>query len=282
MALGYAGVHPSRRFRSVRPTPSCDTEAVTVHPVAAGGFSSAASTYARIRPSYARRSVGSLLETVRDIGPRARVADVGAGTGILTGQLSRAGIDCVAVEPLPAMARQLRLALPEVSVALGVAEALPLADACVHAYTAAQAFHWFDPGAALDEAARVLAPGGWLFLIWNVRDETVPWVAALTALVESRAGGRPYEDHRDGSIEALVAASRRFGAVEASRHPNPVPAGVEAVVDRVRSTSFVASMDREPREALVAETRELLAEHGLVGEFAYPHETLSYRCRRLD
>lgn len=253
---------------------------MSVHPVAAGGFSSAASTYARIRPAYARNALGELIDTIRGEGPRARVVDVGAGTGILTGQLSRVGIDCLAVEPLAAMAHQLRLALPAVPVALGAAERLPLRDGAAVVYTAAQAFHWFDPGPALDEAARVLRPGGWLCLLWNVRDQTVPWVAELTDLVEQHSGGRPYEDHRERPVEDVLGASGHFGPVEVLRYANPVPAGVEAVLDRLRSTSFVAAMDPAPREDLLTAARELLAAHGLDGEFDYPHETVSYRCQR--
>jgi len=225
--------------------------------------------------------MGALVDTARAEGPDSRVVDVGAGTGILTGQLSRVGIDCVAVEPLLAMARQLRLSLPEVPVVFGAAERLPLADDCVQVYAAAQAFHWFEPDAALAEATRVLRPGGSVCLLWNVRDQSVPWVAELTDLVEERTGGRPYEDARDRPVEAVLDASGHFGPVEVLRYPNPVPAGVEAVLERLRSTSFVAAMDQVSREELIDAARCLLAGHGLDGDFEYPHETVLYRCQRV-
>ena len=255
---------------------------VSVHPVAAGGFSSAASTSARIRARYARASVGQLVDTIRLEGPGARVVDVGAGTGILTGQLRRLGIECVAVEPSTDMARHLRLALPDVPVVLGAAEHLPLPGGRAAVYTAAQAFHWFDPEAALAEAARVLRPGGWVCLMWNVPDRAVPWVAGLTELVEARAGGRPDPLHDDAFVETAVRSSGRFGPVEVTPHPNPVPAGVEAVLERLRSTSSVAAMQPEPREDLLAAARDLLADHDMEGDFEYPHQTVLYRCRLED
>jgi SAM-dependent methyltransferase len=252
---------------------------VSVHPAAAGGFSSAAPTYARIRPAYARPVIGELKESCRG----GRVLDVAAGTGILTGQLVRAGLEVVAVEPLPAMVRQLRLALPSVPVTLGLAEAIPVPDSSVDAVTVGQAFHWFDAPVALAEVARVLRPGGLLAMVWNVRDESVPWVRELTDLVERRTGGRPYVDHRERPWEQVVEECGAFGEPAVERHPNPVPATTEGVLDRLRSTSFVAALDDAARESLIGEAAEFLAARPECrATFAYPHDTVLYRWHRLD
>ena len=120
--------------------------------------------------------------------------------------------DVVAVEPLANMRAELERALPSVRVLDGSAERIPLPDGSADAVFVGQAFHWFDGPAALDEIARVLVPGGVLGLVWNLRDERVPWVADLTAalrgagdvLTESRnIAGRPFTDAR------YTAASRR-------------------------------------------------------------------------
>ncbi|UDY35444.1 class I SAM-dependent methyltransferase [Dermatobacter hominis] len=252
---------------------------MTVNPVAAGGFTSAAATYARIRPTYARPAIGAIKDLCRGGGT---VLDLAAGTGILTGQLVRAGLDLRAVEPLDAMARQFRLSLPAVPIVLGVAEALPVADHEVDVLTVGQGFHWFDADAALAEASRVLRPGGVLALVWNARDEATPWVDELTRLVEERTGGRPYIDHRERPWSEVVAASGGFTPLEEHRYPNPVPTTLDGVLDRLRSTSFVAALDEPDREALLDEARRLLAGHPeLTGTFDYPHETVLHTCRTL-
>ena len=253
-------------------------------PVAAGGFSSAAAVYARIRPGYARPAIGRIAEIAAAVagGPSAAgVLDVGAGTGILTGQLSRAGLACRAVEPLAAMAAHLRRSLPSVPVAAGLAEALPVASGSVDVVTVAQAFHWFDAPAALGEAHRALDDGGALVLVWNVRDDTVAWLSELGELIEARTGGRPYEDHRKRSWSDVVAAHGGFEPLSEHRWPNPVQATRSDVVDRLASTSFVADLGSPACDDLLAEATALLAARPeLDGTFEFPHDTVVYHAHR--
>ncbi len=249
---------------------------MSIHPEAAGGFASAASTYARIRPTYARSAIGVL----HDLGRDGDVLDVAAGTGILTGQLQRAGLTVTAVEPLVEMVEQLRRTLPQVPVALAAAEALPVGSNSVDMITVGQGFHWFDAPAALREASRVLRPGGTLALMWNVRDESVPWVRAITELVELRTGGRPYMDHREQPWADVIARDGHFDDVTIERTPNPVVTTVPGVLDRLRSTGFVATLATWPREDLIEEASRMLAAEDLPAIFEYPHDTVLYWCRR--
>jgi SAM-dependent methyltransferase len=244
-----------------------------IHPVASGGFSSAAGHYRRSRPAYAREAIGLLKEQL----PPGVVLDVAAGTGILCGQLRRAGRAVVAIEPVEPMLAQLQLSQPDVPAVAAVVEQLAIRSTAIGAVTVAQAFHWFDAPAALAELARVLRPGGALALLWNVRDESVEWVRRLTDLIEERSGGRPYGDHPQQVWEETVALDGRFEHLGTHRFANPVPSTVELVVERVRSTSFVAVMPVAERDALVDEVVDLLAGDPEVGgreRFDYPHHTV--------
>jgi len=250
-------------------------------PVAAGGFSSAAGNYARVRPTYARQAIGAMAEAI-PVGP---VLDVGAGTGILTGQLRRAGLEMHACEPLPEMLAHLRRALPEVPSMSAVAESLPVRTGTYGGVTIAQAFHWMDHRVTLGEVSRVLIDDGVLALVWNVRDESVGWVGDLTDLIERRSGGRPYADERELDWSEVVEGSGGFAHLLTQRWANPVSASVERIVQRVRSTSFVAMMDNRSRASLETEVRELLAADPEVAgraAFDYPHTTVlhMWRCSR--
>jgi SAM-dependent methyltransferase len=243
-----------------------------VHPVAAGGFASAAPTYARIRPAYARAVIGAIKEHTASGG---RVLDVAAGTGILSGQLRRAGLAVVAVEPVEEMLVQLMRTLPEVPALRGVAERLPFASGSVATVAVGEAFDWFDASVALAEARRVLCAGGLLALAWNRRDDSVDWVARYAeAVVSELPDGRPYD--RLDTLEDMVRAAGGFGPAEVLRVPNPRPSGPRQLVDRAASTSFVADADPEARGRVLDRVRELATSHpDLVGRdsFDLPYVT---------
>ena len=92
-----------------------------------------------------------------------------------------------------------------------------LPDASVDAVTVGQAFHWFRGREALAEIHRVLRPGGRLGLIWNFRDETVPWVAELTRIMEPHRGSAPRA--AAGTWRGRSSAPRSSGP---SRQPRSV------------------------------------------------------------
>src|SRR6478735_7811542 len=160
-------------------------------------FGAAAGAYESGRPDYPREAVDWMLAPVREPGRALRVADIGAGTGKLTRTIVEAGAEVVAVDPDPDMLAALRAHVHGVPTFVGTGERMPLPDASVDAVLLGQAWHWVDPVAASAEAGRVLRSGGVLGLVWNIRDESDPWVARLTAAMhgshaeETLAGDGP-------------------------------------------------------------------------------------------
>ncbi|GES29909.1 methyltransferase domain-containing protein [Streptomyces angustmyceticus] len=156
----------------------------------AHSFNTAAARYAANRPSYPP----ALLDAVEEFMGRplagARVADVGAGTGIATALLRGRGADVLAVEPGDGMAAQFRGALPDVPVVRGDGNALPLADASCDLVTYAQSWHWTDTGRSVPEALRVLRPEGALAVWWNTHALDVPWIAAQHERIARHCGGK--------------------------------------------------------------------------------------------
>ena len=125
----------------------------------ARGVQLAAGDYQRARPDYSDEAGRWLAERL-DLRPGRKVVDIAAGTGKLTRALVATGAKVVAVEPVAGMRERLAAALTGVELLDGVAEAIPLDDASVHAATVGQAFHWFDGDRALTEIHRVGRVGG--------------------------------------------------------------------------------------------------------------------------
>ncbi|RSS79901.1 class I SAM-dependent methyltransferase [Streptomyces sp. WAC06614] len=153
----------------------------TVDRARARSFDTAAALYAANRPGYPP----ALFDAVAELAGRplrgARVADVGAGTGIATGLLHALGARVLGVEPGDGMAEEFRRAHPGVPLVRGDGDRLPLATGAFDLLTYAQAWHWTDPRRSVPEARRVLRPGGALALWWNDLDAEVPWIAEQAA-----------------------------------------------------------------------------------------------------
>lgn len=230
-----------------------------IEPAAAIGFDRQAASYAAVRPHYPAAAVQVLAD--QGLAAGATVVDLGAGTGIFSRQLIDAGYTVLPIEPVAGMRAQFRLDTPGVEPIDATAEHVPVEDGSVDAVVAAQAFHWFDPQPALAEAARVLRPGGVLLLVWNARDESVDWMRAWGELVAEMGGGRPYSDHRERLWEDVVAESEHFGPLSHQHIPNRQVGTVEMVVERTRSTSFIAALDGERHAAALDAVRTLLATH---------------------
>ena len=132
-------------------------------------FSSKADKYAQYRWGYAPACIQTMFD-VTGINYEACVADIGAGTGILTREfIGRVG-RVYAIEPNPAMRAIAAAELegcPICQIVDGRAEATGLPGRSVDLITAAQAMHWFEPHATRKEFLRILKPDGWLAMCRN-------------------------------------------------------------------------------------------------------------------
>ena len=253
-----------------------------IHQTASAGFGAQADAYVRGRPDYPQE-VTTWLERKLDLGPGKTALDLGAGTGKFTRRLLETGATVIAVEPVAAMRAQLHAVLPQVEVREGSAEALPLADASVDAVVCAQAFHWFATPAALKEMHRVLKPGGALGLIWNIRDESVDWVARLTQVMSRYEGDTPRYQSQQWREPF---ASSLFSPLEETIFPYVhVGPAEQVIVDRVRSVSFIAALPPDEHQRVVDELRQIIAQTPALADqptVTFPYRTMAFSCRKLS
>jgi len=213
-------------------------------------FGGVAQAYDRGRPGYPREAAAWLTSD-----QPLTVLELGAGTGKLTEHLIELGHDVHATDPDPRMLGCLTERFPELRVSQTGAEEIPAPDASFDVVIAAQCYHWFDKELALPEIARVLRRGGRLSLVWNARDERIPWVKRLGNLI-----GR--QDVTNAAVDQALEESPYFGPIEEQEFKHWQVVDRESIQDLVRSRSNIASLAPEAQEAKIAEVLAFYDDYG--------------------
>lgn len=229
-------------------------------------FGGVADVYEATRPGYPDEAVAWLLGR-----KPLRVLELGAGTGKLTASLVCAGHDVVATEPSGPMLAHLASRLDATALRCS-AERLPFRPSSFDAVVVAQAFHWFDPLTAVPEIARVLRPGGHIGVVWNFREESVPWVRRLSAIIGT-------EDLGEGGDKlAALDSSGLFGALTTAEYRFWQQLDREGLLGLVRSRSYIAALSESDREEVLYRVSRLYDEYGRGNDgMRMPYRTHCYR-----
>ena len=233
----------------------------------AQSFDTVAADYAASRPSYPSELFDAIEEFAGRSFAGARVADIGAGTGIATALLRGRGAEVTAVEPGAEMAAQCRRAVPGVPVVRGEGNALPLADTSHDFVTYAQSWHWTDPAVSVPEALRVLRRDGALAIWWNTTAFDVPWIHAQHLRIAHYSGTKPKPAARPDDAEAIRLAGLTGLRVARRRMRWSRTVSLDTHLDNIGSRSALLVLDEKRRRNFLAEEHRLLSS-------AFPDDTI--------
>jgi SAM-dependent methyltransferase len=240
-------------------------------------FSSRVENYVRYRPSYPAAAI-ELLQRRCGLGPRAMVADIGSGTGILTRLLLPQAAQVAAVEPNDPMRAAAESSLggnPRFVSVKGTAEATTLAAASIDLLVAGQAFHWFKVGAARVEALRISRPGAWGALLWNEHPSAgSPFLTDYERLLRRYAS--EYDKVVGSRVDEPAMLEYLGGAMECATFPNQQSFDYAGLLGRLMSSSYAPEPGHPQHEPLLAGLAALFATHQRDGRVLFPYVTLVY------
>jgi SAM-dependent methyltransferase len=243
-----------------------------------GRFTGLAEAYAKYRPSYPATAIDGIIGHC-GLDSASLLVDVGCGTGISSRLFADRGIRVLGIEPnaemrATASANTVSPGTQAVVYQDGRAEATGLPNAIANAVLAAQAFHWFDPDAALSEFHRILKPNGWVILMWNERDERDHFTAAYGAIIRSAPDALATELPRGRAGEALLA-NRMYVNAEKRLFYQEQTLDEEGLLGRAFSASY-APRDPDGRKAWARSLKDLFARHQSSESVRIRYETSVY------
>lgn len=203
------------------------------------GWSVQAETYGGLIGAITSRLVEPLLDAA-GVGADKRVLDVATGPGYVAEGAAARGARPVGLDLAEGMLELARRRVGGIEFVRGDAEQLPFEDACFDAVVGGFVInHLPRPERAVQEAARVLAPGGAVaFSVWD-RPERMRVMGVVTDAIDAagvergdavRAGGPdPYRFADGGEFSALLEGAGLTGVAVATVELTHRVAGTEAL-----------------------------------------------------
>jgi ubiquinone/menaquinone biosynthesis C-methylase UbiE len=169
-----------------------------------GRYSAKAGGYAQYRWDYAVEAIQAIFD-IAQLSEASTIADVGAGTGMVSRHFVERVRQVFAIEPSLEMrqiaAQSLRQFPPFCNID-GLAEATTLPNRSVDLIAVGRAIHWFPPESTRNEFRRILKPGGWLAIL------RIPCVD--TALLEAIKAIRTEENGWNTTADKSKLAPKPF------------------------------------------------------------------------
>ena len=242
-------------------------------------FSNKVENYVKYRPHYPAAIVTYLQE--RFGFTSGAIADVGAGTGILTKLFLDAGYKVYAVEPNePMLAKAITLLndYPGFTAVAGTAENTTLANNSVDAVMAAQAFHWFDAEKSKAEFTRILKANGLVLLVWNERRIASAFEKEYEELINRH--GKDYVQVKHRNIEVSdLAAFFAPAPMELKEFSNQQVFDFEGFKGRLLSSSYMPVPTDPGYDDMITALQELFNKYQQAGTITITYDTKVYAGR---
>jgi SAM-dependent methyltransferase len=207
--------------------------------------------------------------------PHSVMADIGSGPGISARMFLENRNTVYCVEPNDAMraaAEQLIGDFPGFKSINGTAEDTTLPDRSIDIVISAQAFHWFNPERTRLEFERIIKPGGFAALIWNIRQlEGTPFLVEYEQFLIDNANDYGAVRH-DNITDDEIAAFFKQGYKKAT-FDNEQIFDFAGLRGRMFSSSYMPAENTDRGRVVEKELRILFDKHAENGKIRVSYDT---------
>jgi SAM-dependent methyltransferase len=242
-------------------------------------FGGVAELYDRSRPSYPQALIDDVLEFA-GAGTRARVLEVGAGTGKATVLFAERELNVVAIEPsaeMAAVARRNCAAYENVTVVETKFEDWRSDGPSFRVVFSAQAWHWVAEDVRYAAARAALETGGALAVFWNQADWGATELSSELVEAYRRSGtadpaGDPMNPDAPAQEEdwpAEIAAAPGFDEPEVREYRWPMRYTTAEYLALLGTQSANLVMGDSDRRRLFTDIGDTIDEGGGALEFGY-------------
>jgi SAM-dependent methyltransferase len=243
-------------------------------------FSDRVADYVKYRPHYPAAIIAH-LQASYGLSSNKLIADIGAGTGILTALFLQAGYQVFAVEPNEAMltkAKELLSNAPGFHAVPGTAENTFLGNDSMDAVIAGQAFHWFDVEKCKAEFKRILKQDGLVVLIWNERKMESAFEKDYEDLINKH--GKDYVKVSQRNIdEASMTAFFAPAPMNMNIFPNEQVFDFDGLQGRLLSSSYMPLRKDAGYNEMIVDLKQLFGKYQQNGEIRIGYDTKVYTGR---
>jgi len=234
-------------------------------------FDQAAVAYDEARPGYPRELIDKLAEAAQ-LPARARILEIGCGTGQMTRSLAERGYEIAAIElgeHLARLAANNLEVFPNVQVVHSSFEEWVPTESAFDVVLSAQAFHWIDPAISYPKIRSLLKGHGHLAVVYNLfTGGTGPVYEDLDRVYrhyfpknEREAASTSLQSTVDRTLR-MIKGCELFQDPVIWSHPWVETYSTDRHIKLLESFSDHRSLDVCIREALFREVRDAIDKHG--------------------
>lgn len=237
-------------------------------------FDGKAIIYSKFRPDYPEQLIIDLIKESK-LNVNSSIADIGAGTGIMTKKFLDQGFNVYAVEPNEEMRMAAKEYLKDYKGFIlinGSAENTTLDNQTIDLIVVTQAFHWFNMKNFREESQRILKPHGKVAIISNERitEDTINKEIAETYY--------KYCPNFKGFSNGLMGSTEIYdnfflGSYTLKTYDNPLIYNKSTFIGRHMSSSFSLTEDDPMYPMLVESLSNLFDKHSKEGYLILPNIT---------